>query len=139
MDCEIFGSGSAICGNFASLQSTKPEPFDYDKTAKWVEPYLFEWRETLGKTVCNCRVVEVHYAPYFGYDYYHSKYCNLLRKLDAEPGILNLYELYLPSITHYEDAVANRERIPLYIKSKSRASRVKVRHASAKLRQLALV
>lgn len=129
MDCEVFGNGSAICGNFATLQAEKPKDFDYTRTAKWLEPYPFEWRETLGKTICNCKTVEVHYAPYYGHDYYHTKNCNLLRKLEAEPGITNLYETYLPAINHYNDAVPNSEHIPIYIKGVSRATKVTVRHS----------
>lgn len=128
MDCDVW-DGGAVCGNFAELQERKPEPFDYDRTAKWLEPYPFEWRETLGKTVCNCKTVRVNYAPYYGFDYYHLDTCNLMRKLEAEPGIRNLYEIYLPAITRYNDAVPNTDRIPLYIKSRSSTHRVRVRHS----------
>lgn len=131
MDCEIL-EGGAICGNFAELEQAKPEPFDYDKTSKWVEPYSFEWRETLGKTICNCKTVEVHYAPYYGYDFFHRDTCNLMRKLNDNPGIANFYECYLPSITQYNTAVPNTERIPLYIKNLSRSSKVRVRRGAVK-------
>jgi hypothetical protein len=104
MDCEVWENG-AMCGNFAKLQDKKPEPFNYDKTAKWIEPYNLEWREVLGDAVCNCTTVEVHYAPYFGYDFYHRPNCNLMRKLEASPGILNLYEIYLPAMNQYNNAV----------------------------------
>lgn len=126
MDCEIGSNGGAICGNFAKLQDSKPEPFDYDKTAKWLEPYSFDWRETLGSTICNCKTVEVHYAPYYGWDYYHLDTCNLMRKLRAEPGLNNLHEHYLPAITHYTDAVPNQDNIPLYIQGIGRASKIKI-------------
>lgn len=139
MDCEIW-EGGAICGNFAELQDTKPEPFDYDKTARWVEPYSFEWRETLGKTICNCKTVRVSYAPYYGHDYFHNDNCNLMRKLEAEPQIQNLYETYLPAINHYNDAVPDSDHIPIYIKSSSRTSHVKVRHSPIKdTRQVVLL
>ena len=139
MDCEVW-EGGAICGNFAELSDSKPEPFDYDKTSKWHEPYSFEWRETLGKTICNCKTVRVHYAPYYGYDYFHSDSCNLIRKLEAEPQIQNLYETYLPAINRYNDSVPNTNRIPLYIKTSSRVSRIKVRvGTSINERQMVLV
>ena len=137
MDCEIFASGSAICGNFAERTDTKPESFDYDHTAKWYEAYPFDWRETLGGTVCNCSRVKVNYAPYFGYDYFHLDSCNLMRKLDAEPGIYNLVETYLPAINHYTDAVPNSDHIPLYIKGrKSKGFTIKVER---RLPQLSLI
>lgn len=31
MDCEVW-EGGAMCGNFAKLQTKKPEPFDYGRT-----------------------------------------------------------------------------------------------------------
>lgn len=129
MDCEVFGSGSAICGNFAKLEDKKPEPFNYDRTAKWIEPYSFEWREVLGNATCNCTTVEVHYAPYYGFDYYHRDTCNLMRKLEAEPQIHNLREIYLPAINHYNNSVPNTGRLTIWINGlrKTKGSKVKVK------------
>ena len=127
MGCISSGS-LIICGNFAEVLSEKPKDFDGMKDYKWLEPYSFDWRETLGKTICNCKTVEVHYAPYYGFDYYHTKGCNLLKKLEAEPQLENLYELHLPAINHYNDAVPNRENIPLYIRKEGRAKKVEVKH-----------
>lgn len=131
MSC-IVEDGMAICGNFAEVLPAKPKDMDYDRSYKWIEPYSFEWRETLGTAVCSCKTVKVYYAPYYGYDYYHNENCNLLRKLEAEPQIHNLYETYLPAINHYNDAVPNSDHIPLYIKVLSRTSKVKVRHSPIK-------
>lgn len=137
MDCEDLG-GITISGNFAERTETKPKDFDYNRTGKWYEPYSFEWRETLGGTICNCSRIKVNYAPYFGYDYYHLDSCNLMRKLDAEPGIHNLVQTYLPAITRYTDSVPNRDRIPLYIKGRkrSRSYAIRVRRV---LPQLSLI
>lgn len=126
MDCEDLG-GIVISGNFAKLQDKKPEPFNYDRTAKWIEPYSFDWREVLGNATCNCTTVEVHYAPYYGFDYYHRDTCNLMRKLKAEPQIYNLREIYLPAITNYTDSVPNTDALPIWVKSFSRASKVNIR------------
>lgn len=128
MDCEDLG-GIVITGNFAELQDSKPEPFNYDRTAKWIEPYSLEWREVLGNAVCNCTTMIVHYAPYYGYDYFHRDTCNLMRKLKAEPGIANLREIYLPAITHYTDSVPNSDKLPIWVKGlrPSRPAKVKIR------------
>lgn len=138
MDCEQYGQ-ITVCGNFAEVQDSKPEPFDYDHTCKWYDDYPFDWRETLGKTVCNCKKVLVHYAPYYGYDYFHQDTCNLMRKLDAEPQILNLGETSLPAITHYTDAVPNSNHIPLYIRTVGRKSHIKVKTFFRNERQMALL
>ena len=137
MDCEDLG-GIVITGNFAKLQDKKPEPFDYDHTAKWIEPYSFEWREVLGNAICNCTTVEVHYAPYYGFDHFHRDTCNLMRKLRAEPGIANLREIYLPAMTHYTDSVPNTGKVSIWVKglSKSRPTKIKVKRY---LPQLSLV
>lgn len=135
MDCEDLG-GITISGNFAPLEDRKPEPFNYDRTAKWLEPYSFEWREVLGDAICNCTMVQVHYAPYYGHDFYHTENCNLMRKLAAQPQIHNLREVYLPAITHYTDSVPNTGHLPIWVNAKSRAYKVKVKRY---LPQLTLV
>lgn len=129
MNCEEFGIGNFICGNFAERQESKPENFDYMTTGKWYEDYPFDWRETLGGVICNCKRIKVNYAPYYGFDHFHLDTCNLMRKLAAEPGIENLIETYLPSITRYTDSVPNSDHIPLYIKglNSSRACKIKVK------------
>ncbi len=125
MGCKVF-EGGVICGNFAERQESKPKDLDYMQSAKWYEDYPFDWRETLGSTICNCKRVKVNYAPYYGYDYFHMDTCNLMQKLNAEPQIQNLYETYLPAINHYTDAVPNSDQIPLYIQNKSRKQKIKV-------------
>ncbi len=129
MDCETLGNGMTISGNFAQRQESKPKDFDYMSTGKWYENYPFDWRETLGGVICNCKRVKVNYAPYYGFEFFHLDSCNLMRKLEAEPGIQNLIETYLPAITHYTDAVPNSDHISLYIKGlkKSRKHNIKVK------------
>ena len=132
MDCEIFGDGSSICGNFAELQDKKPEPLNPDQTAKWIEPYNMEWREVLGDAICNCTTVEVHYAPYYGFDFYHRKYCNLLRKLKKNPGIENLFEVHLPGMNQYRNAVKATKSRQIWVHKPSRSCKVKVRISPVK-------
>lgn len=134
MDCEDYG-GIAICGNFAELLDEKPEPLDYNQTAKWIQPYDLEWREVLGNATCNCKTMIVHYAPYYGFDYFHRDTCNLMRKLRAEPGIANLREIYLPAITHYTDSVPTTKQLPIWVRGlrETKPTKIKVKSYPAQL------
>lgn len=136
MDCEDLG-GITITGNFAELQDSKPEPFDYDRTSKWIEPYAAEWREIMGDAICSCTTVEVHYAPYYGCDHFHRPGCSLLRKLAAQPQISNLREVHLPSMVQWDDSIPNDGKLHIWVENKSkRAKVVKVRRV---LPQLSLI
>ena len=136
MDCEDLG-GIVISGNFAELQDKKPEPFNYDRTAKWVEPYSMEWREVMGDAICSCTTVEVHYAPYYGFDYYHRDNCSLMRKLAAQPGIYNLREVVLPAMTQWDDSVPNDGKLHIWVDHKSK--RPKKVNVQRLLPQLSLI
>jgi len=126
-----------VHGNFAEVLPEKPKEFDYNSDAKWIEPYSMEWREVLGDAVCNCTTVEVHFAPYYGFSFFHRDTCNLMRKIEAQPGIANLYEVYLPSMTQYHNAVENTGKLSIWVHKKpSRAKKIKVKRI---LKQLSLV
>lgn len=90
MGC-IVGNGVAICDNFAEVQDKKPENFDYMSDANWLETYPKDWeRIKIGKTTCDCKQVETHYAPYYGFTWYHSKECALIKRVEAQPQLMNL-------------------------------------------------
>lgn len=127
MDCETVGS-LTITGNFAPLLNEKPDPFDYEKTCKWLEPYPFEVRERIGRVVCSCSHLECHYAPYYGWDYYHLDTCNLMKQLRARPQLRNFWQYsYLPAV-YPSGGVPVDEPVPLFIEVKSsRTQRVAVR------------
>lgn len=136
MDCATSGSVT-IVGNFAELQDHKPENLDYDKTAKWVEPYNCEWREVMGDAICSCATVEVHYAPYYGFDHYHRPTCSLMRKLKAYPGIHNLREVHLPAMVQWNDSIPNDGKLHIWVERKNtRAKKIKVKLV---LKQLSFV
>lgn len=136
MDCETIGS-LTIIGNFAPLLDHKPEKLDYDKTAKWIEPYSCEWREVMGDAICSCATVEVHYAPYYGFDHYHRPTCSLMRKLKAQPGINNLREVHLPAMVQWNDSIPNDGKLHIWVERKnSRPKKIKVK---IMLKQLSLV
>lgn len=140
MDCETW-DGGAICGNFAELLPEQPKDFDYSNTGKWMQGYPFEKREVIGGTACNCKKVECHYAPYYGFDYYHNKNCNLTRKVTSRPGLMNLWAYeHLPAIRFSDQAAEFDGPIPLYVETSSRTSRVTVRRSPQRdARQVALL
>jgi len=119
MDCEQIGEGIIISGNFAERTKEMPKDFDHTTTGKWYAPYTMQWRETLGGTICSCKQVKVNFAPYYGYDYFHMDYCNLMKKLRDYPQIESLVETYLPAMHQYHDAVPADTHTPLYIKGRS--------------------
>lgn len=130
--------GVLVHGNFAKVLPEKPKNFDFESDAKWLEDYPLDWRETWGNTICSCRKIEVHYAPYYGFDYFHLDSCNLMRKLEAEPQIQNLFEIYLPRVTHYKDAVPADVEPGIYVRNRSSKCRVKVRVVDTRNLRLAL-
>jgi hypothetical protein len=94
MSC-ISESGLTICGNFSDILPEKPKNFDYSRDAKWLEPYPEKRpRIKIGKTTCDCKVVEVSYQPYYGIDVYHSDDCAIVRRVKEHPQLLNLPAFY---------------------------------------------
>lgn len=83
-----------VCGNFAELLPEKPKNFDYMRDAKWLEPFPKEWekdRIRIGKTTCDCKQIETHYEPWYGFTWYHSKECALIKRVEERPGLRNLW------------------------------------------------
>lgn len=107
MGVAVFGD-VIVHGNFAEVLPEKPKDFNYETDAKWLEPYPEEWKERvrIGSVICTCKTVEVHYAPYYGFDFYHQDSCNLMRQVKARPQLMNLpaYD-HLPAIVFFEGAV----------------------------------
>lgn len=129
--------GIIVHGNFEEVQTEKPKDFHYDKDAKWIEPYEMEWRETMGNAICSCTIVEVHFQPYYGHDFYHQATCSLMRKLKAEPQIENLREVYLPQMNKWDDSVKNDGKRHVWVENKSkRSSKVRVNVDSSDKNQL---
>lgn len=127
-----------VHGNFAEVLPEKPKDFNYDQDGKWLEDYPKEWdvRERIGSTICTCKKVEVHYAPYYGSDFYHTEGCNLLRQIKARPSLVNLpsYE-HLPAIVFYEGwTVPAETKQGIYIDYRKRSATVAVK----KVNQIAL-
>ena len=84
---------SYICGNFAKLLKEKPKDFDYmEDSGKWLEPYPKELeRIRIGKSTCDCVEIETHYAPYYGFTWYHNKECAIIKRVEERPGLVNLW------------------------------------------------
>jgi hypothetical protein len=79
-------------GNFAEISDKRPD--SYEEEYKVMIPYdeMFKnWdRVKVGKTVCDCVMVKECYQPYYGFDWYHSEECALIKRLKANPQLENL-------------------------------------------------
>ncbi|RAN78002.1 hypothetical protein B5P43_18395 [Bacillus sp. SRB_336] len=129
-----------ICGNFAEVQTSKPENFDYMSNAKWLEVYPFSKREKIGKTICSCKQVKIFYHPYFGEDAYHLEACNLMKRLRDRSSLRNLWAWdHLPAIAFTEQAVEASVNPGIYVKMVSEAVKVKVRVANVNGHQVKLL
>jgi len=103
MGCKFF-EGGIMCGNFAEVLPEKPKDFDYESDAKWLEPYPKEMeRIRIGKTTCDCKQIETHYAPWYGYSWFHVKDCALLKRVKERPQLLNLPAFYNVECIGYSD------------------------------------
>ena len=70
---------------------TKRRPNNWiDRSYKIMVPFAFTWRVTIGKTTCTCTQVHEHYQPWYGFTWYHSDDCALIRAVKERPGLLNL-------------------------------------------------
>ena len=77
-----------ILGNFAKISKKKPK--NYDKDYKVMVPYRFKWREKIGKVECDCKDVLECFMPYYGFDWYHSDECALMKLVKEKPQLMNL-------------------------------------------------
>ena len=79
----------AICGGREPLTKTKPK--DWVNTGYTIQvPYFFKWRIKIGKLTCDCKKVLKNYQPWYGFTFYHSDNCVLMRHLKSKPWLENL-------------------------------------------------
>lgn len=90
MGCYI-APGIHVSGNFNPLTEAKPENW-IDTGYKIIVPFEFKWRHKVGKVECDCTECEEHFQPWYGYSWYHSKECALIKHLKKHPQICNLYQ-----------------------------------------------
>jgi len=83
---------NAICGGKALLKNRKPKNWiDVGYTIK--VPFEFKWRGKLGKVKCDCTEVTENYQPWYGFTWYHSDECAMMKHLDKYPQMENLIEV----------------------------------------------
>ena len=80
-----------ICGNFEPITAEKPADW-IDKNYKILVPYKFDWRETIGKVTCDCAEILECYQVWYGWTWYHSDDCALMKKVKARPQLRNLWQ-----------------------------------------------
>lgn len=84
-------NGAHISGNFNPITKRKPKNW-IERGYKIMVSYKFPWRTRIGGVECDCKECEEHFAPYYGFDWYHSKNCALMKYLDRHPQVLNLWQ-----------------------------------------------
>ena len=82
----------SICGNFVKPTKRRPKNW-FERGYKIVVAYPFKWRAKLGKVECDCKEVEEHYQPWYGYSWFHLPECAMMKHLHRYPGITNLIEV----------------------------------------------
>lgn len=91
----IFGDGIVIHGNFTKLRRYKTKdgrPRDRMRDYKAIVPYFLKWRHKIGKVECDCTELEEHYMPYYGPTWYHMEGCALLKAVEANQRLKNLWQ-----------------------------------------------
>lgn len=84
-----------VLGNFSEVKRYKTKdgfpPGDWmDHDWKAIVPFDFEWRDKLGKVECDCKEVEIHHMPYYGFTWYHMKDCAIMKHYEKYPQMANL-------------------------------------------------
>lgn len=93
-----------IIGNFE-----KPRRYKHGRPKDWIDrdyKAIVEWdsqfkdweRPTLGKATCDCKEVLECYQPYYGFTWYHSDDCAIVKHLEKYPQIYNLVWWYDPKV-----------------------------------------
>ena len=77
-----------ILGNFAKVRRGRPKNTDRDYKA--IVPYNFKWRVKLGKVECDCVECLETYMPYYGWNWYHSEDCAIMKHYRKYPQMQNL-------------------------------------------------
>ncbi len=78
-----------ICGG-GRLPLVKKRPKDFmDSGYRMVVPYKFKWRESLGRVECDCKKMIEYFEPWYGYTFYHSEECAMMKHLKRYPQMEN--------------------------------------------------
>ncbi len=87
MGLKIFGD-VVMLGNYAKIRKGRPK--NIDKEYKAIVPFDFKWRATLGRAECDCVECLETYMPYYGYNWYHSDDCAIMKHFRKYPQMQNL-------------------------------------------------
>lgn len=85
-----YGSAT-ILGNFTKARRYKNgRPRNWiDRDYKAIVPFDFKWRTKLGKVECDCvEVIEAY--MWYGWNYYHSNECAIMKHYRKYPQMANL-------------------------------------------------
>ena len=85
-----------IHGNFSEpkrYKNGRPKNW-FNRDYKAIVPYPFKWRTTLGKVECDCVEIVEAYQPYYGWTYFHSKECAVIKHYNKYPQMENFIGYY---------------------------------------------
>jgi hypothetical protein len=91
-------NNAVVIGNFSKLSKRRPKNW-IDKDYKILVPYKFKWRDKVGKVECDCKFCEEHHQPYYGFTWFHSQECSLMKYLKEKPQIGNLIQYWGQDLT----------------------------------------
>ena len=89
----MYYNGIHISGNFNKITNKKPRNW-INRGYKIIIPFKFKWRHKIGKVECDCKFCEEHYQLWYGFSWFHSKDCALMKYIDSRPQICNLNQYY---------------------------------------------
>lgn len=69
-----------------------------DECYEVLVPYEFKWRATLGKVVCDCTECIEFHQPWYGFTYYHTDDCAIMKHYRKYPQMDNFLGDYNPRI-----------------------------------------
>lgn len=82
-----------MIGNFSKISKKRPKNW-FDRDYKVMIPYdekFKDWKRVkIGKLTCDCTEVLETYMPFYGWDWYHSDDCCLIKQLKNKPQLYNL-------------------------------------------------
>lgn len=79
-------------GQFA-LKTIGKQDFENPDGYEMTVPFKFKWRKNIGKVVCDCKEVVENYAPFYGFTWYHSNDCALMKYISSRPSLKNLWQV----------------------------------------------
>ena len=82
-----------ICGGTRHLPLLRgrPKNLGIDDSYKAIVPFDFKWRAKLGKVVCDCKEMVESFQPWYGFTFFHSDECAIVKHIERYPQMQNFF------------------------------------------------